>query len=323
MLELLETRTMLSVTWSNIGPSAILHGQVQGLGDDKVAGAVQAIAPYPDNANIIYIGTVNGGVWKTTNATEADPHWTPLTDGMPSLSIGDLALSPLNSQTIYAGTGKFSSASSDGGPGVGVYKSTNGGVSWTILGYNDFNGLSIDSIVPAAITGGQIVLAGTSDTQPTSDTPAKTRGGLFRSIDGGNTWLQLSGRFHPPGESSGVSYGLPDGPVSQIVRDPGDVTNLRFYAGLPGKGIFESDNGGIDWHGINGGIPLATVNGSNLVKLSVHSSPGHDVLDAAFEDTKVVTGVFQVTSPTSVNSWTSIPVSKGNYRFWRTVTIRT
>ena len=115
MLELLETRTMLAVTWSNVGPSAISHGQVQGLGDDKVAGAVQAIAPYPDNADIIYIGTVNGGIWKTTNATEANPHWTSLTDGMPSLSIGDLALSPLDPHTIYVGTGTFSSAGGQGG----------------------------------------------------------------------------------------------------------------------------------------------------------------------------------------------------------------
>src|SRR3954451_8656371 len=79
LMEPLEERTVFAVDWSNVGPSTIENGQVQNLGNNQVAGAVQAIAPYFNNADIIYIGTTNGGVFKTTNATAATPHWTPLT----------------------------------------------------------------------------------------------------------------------------------------------------------------------------------------------------------------------------------------------------
>ena len=133
VVECLEDRSLLAVTWSNVGPSVIYGGQVQGLGDNKVAGAVQAIAPDPSNADIIYIGTVNGGIWKTSNATSASLNWTPLTEDKPSLSIGDLAISPMDSNTIYADKGAFSSAGGDGGPGVGVYKSTDAGATWSTL----------------------------------------------------------------------------------------------------------------------------------------------------------------------------------------------
>ena len=66
------------------------HGAQHG----PVAGAVEVLAPDPSNPDILYAGTVNGGVWKTTNATAASPTWVPLTDRLPSLAISDLAFSP-------------------------------------------------------------------------------------------------------------------------------------------------------------------------------------------------------------------------------------
>ena len=59
--------------------------------DDPVAGAVEALAPHPTDKIVLYAGTVNGGVWKTTDAYDRDPVWVPLTDQYPSLSIGALA----------------------------------------------------------------------------------------------------------------------------------------------------------------------------------------------------------------------------------------
>jgi hypothetical protein len=78
-LELLEDRTVPS-TWIEQGPGPILGGGNVEIAGGPEAGAVQALAVDPTNANIVYAGTVNGGVWKTTNATAANPTWVPLTD---------------------------------------------------------------------------------------------------------------------------------------------------------------------------------------------------------------------------------------------------
>src|SRR5207249_759972 len=98
------TATLTGVpTWVEQGPGPITGGQTEGLNLDgsgtptnPVAGAVAVIAVHPTDANVFYIGAVNGGIWKTTNGTSANPTWTPLTDQMPSLSIGALAFSPID-----------------------------------------------------------------------------------------------------------------------------------------------------------------------------------------------------------------------------------
>ena len=77
--------------WVEQGPGPILNAQDEGLTNNPVAGAINAIVPI--SADIVFVGTVNGGVWKTSNATAATPTWTPLTDiQLPALSINSLAV---------------------------------------------------------------------------------------------------------------------------------------------------------------------------------------------------------------------------------------
>src|SRR5437588_2192504 len=83
-LEVLEDRTLPSITLTGVpnfipqGPGPTFNGQTEGLTNRPVTGAVNAIAPDPSNANRVFIGTVNGGIWMTNNATAASPSWTPL-----------------------------------------------------------------------------------------------------------------------------------------------------------------------------------------------------------------------------------------------------
>src|SRR5437588_13104650 len=80
--------------WIAQGPSPSTGGQSEGVaGGNPVSGAVQGIAPDPTNANTLYVATVNGGVWKTTNAQSVPPTWTPLTDtALPSNSMASIAV---------------------------------------------------------------------------------------------------------------------------------------------------------------------------------------------------------------------------------------
>src|SRR5262249_46992402 len=94
--------------WQAIGPAPKRSGvtQTNPPPPNEVSGAIHAIATHPTNANILYIGAVNGGIWKTTNATAARPNWVQLTDPQTSLSIGALDLDPIDTtaQTLVAGS---------------------------------------------------------------------------------------------------------------------------------------------------------------------------------------------------------------------------
>ena len=108
LTEPLEDRRVLA-TWVPMGPAPIINGQVENIApDNQVIGAAQAVVAHPSDANTVYIGAVNGGVWKTTNATGTNPTWTPLTDDLASLSIGDLEMDPTDPQTLLGGIGRAS-----------------------------------------------------------------------------------------------------------------------------------------------------------------------------------------------------------------------
>ena len=78
--------------WLPQGPGPTQNGQVENVApNNEVVGAIHTLAAHPTNPDILYAGAVNGGIWRTMNATAASPTWTPLTDDLRSLSIGALA----------------------------------------------------------------------------------------------------------------------------------------------------------------------------------------------------------------------------------------
>src|ERR1700680_3323371 len=127
--------SLQGTVWTPIGPSPILEGAAQ------VNGLVTTIAVNPNDANLFYIGTAGGGVWRTTDGGTT---WRPLLDHQLTLGIGEpsaLALEPNNADTLYVGTGQritFGTFNSGGfGPpdlSQGLFKSTDSGGSWIQLG---------------------------------------------------------------------------------------------------------------------------------------------------------------------------------------------
>jgi hypothetical protein len=278
--------------WAEQGPGPTLNAQTEGLPGNPVSGAVNAIAPDLVHPGTVYLGTVNGGVWKSINANTSSPNWTPLTDlQLPALSINSIAISPLNSSTIFAGTGSTSSDRSEGSPGFGVIRSTDGGTTWSILAASTFTGRSINSIVPTARTtgalAGQTVLAAT----------LFDGGGVYRSTNGGTSFARISG-----------SAGLPNAGVSSLVADP--TNSARLYAGVPAAfgagalaGVFRSDNAGVSWTAVNTGL---TGLGSSLrILLAVGRNTG--VVSAMLINTSgTLSGVFR--SANGGTTWTAMGV---------------
>jgi hypothetical protein len=136
---------VVPATFASIGPAGITTSHPNG----PRAGAINSFAVKPGNANVIWIGSVNGGVWKTTDATSSSPSWTPLTDHEASLSIGALALDPTdaNADTLVAGVGTTSSLSGGiGGPLTGILRTTDGGSHWTALGTDDLSSQDLSGV---------------------------------------------------------------------------------------------------------------------------------------------------------------------------------
>jgi hypothetical protein len=81
--------------WIDQGPAPTENGQVENVDpDNRVTGAIHTVLAHPTDANTLYIGAVNGGIWKTTDATSANPTWVPQTDALNSLSIGGNGVRP-------------------------------------------------------------------------------------------------------------------------------------------------------------------------------------------------------------------------------------
>jgi hypothetical protein len=278
--------------WAEQGPGPTLGGQTEGLPGNPVSGGVNAIAVDLAHPGTVYLATVNGGVWKSTNANTTAPNWVPLTDlKLPALSINSIAISPLNSSTIFAGTGSTSSDAYEGSPGFGVIRSTDGGVSWSILAGATFAGRRINSIVPLARTSGglagQVVLAST----------LFDGGGVFRSTNGGNNFVRISG-----------SNGLPNAGVSSVVADRSN--SARVYAAVPASyaaglpvGVFRSDNAGLSWTSVNTG--LTGLDTSLRVLLSVGRHTGV-VYAMVIGSSGAATGVFR--SANGGATWTAMGV---------------
>jgi hypothetical protein len=104
--------------WTSIGPTSILNGQPLSGGNTSVSGRVTAIVVDPTNANNVYLGTAQGGVWRSQDGGTS---WTPIFDGADSLAIGALALAPSDPSILYVGTGEFNGCG-DCFFGVGLYR---------------------------------------------------------------------------------------------------------------------------------------------------------------------------------------------------------
>jgi hypothetical protein len=268
--------------WVAEGPGPSTQGQVENITNREVVGAVNTVAPHPTDPNTVYLGAVNGGIWKTTNAMAASPTWQNQTDVEKSLSVGALEFDPTDAaaQTLVAGTGHFSSFLREGGALVGLLRTTNGGASWTLIAGGALNGLNISGVAPR---GSTIVISANT--------------GIWRSTDTGTTWTQISG-------SAGT--GLPAGLSFRLVGDPTNSARLFTNAGT--NGLYRSTDTGATWTKVSTAAMDTLILGANNIRIAVGTSNNTYVAIARFGQ---LAGVFR--SGDGGGTWTALdlPASGG------------
>jgi photosystem II stability/assembly factor-like uncharacterized protein len=209
-------------------------------------GRVVAVSGKPGSSTDFYFGAVGGGIWKTTDAGTV---WKPTFDKQGVASVGALTVSVSDPNVIYAGTGE-SDIRSDLATGDGVYKSTDGGETWTNIGLRDSRQISrilVDPKDPNVVYVGVLGHA---------YGPNEERG-VYKSTDGGATWKRVLDK--------GSIVGIAD------IAMATDRPNILFaatwnahrppwstYAPLegPGNGLYRSTDAGATWSQLSShGLP--------------------------------------------------------------------
>jgi photosystem II stability/assembly factor-like uncharacterized protein len=142
----------------------------QERGPDNIAGRTRSLLIDPTNPNLMFAGTVGGGIWKSTNGGTS---WSVVDDWFASLAIGCMAFDPNNPSVIYAGTGE-GFFNSDAIAGAGIYKSIDGGLTWSLMpGTSGFG--SVCRIAVSAANSNIILVS-------------SKYGGIRRTTNGGSSW---------------------------------------------------------------------------------------------------------------------------------------
>lgn len=232
--------------WKGLSPRS--------LGPAAMSGRITAIDVVANNHDIIFAGAASGGVWKSTSGGVT---WEPVFDKEKVLSIGAIAIQQSNPSVVWVGTGEGNPRNSLNG-GNGIYRSLDGGKTWSHLGLEKTRHIHRIIIDP---TNPQIVYVGVMGS-PWGDHPER---GVYKTIDGGVTWT----RILFTNERSGCG---------DLVMDPSNPNKLIagmwehrrqpwfFKSGGPGSGVHITWDGGKTWKKLSDkeGLPKGELGRSGL-----------------------------------------------------------
>ena len=233
------------LTWAEVGAAAVVQDMQWRLVGPFRGGRTRAVTGVPGQPHTFLTGAVDGGVWKTDDDGRT---WVPIFDAQPTQSIGAIAVAPSDPKIIYVASGEGLHRP-DLSVGNGIYRSNDGGESWTHLALDDSQQIPSIAVDPRDANRVYAAVLG----HPYG--PSAQRG-LYRSLDGGATWSKVLDQ----GQNTGASF---------IRIDPFDAQTL--YAGFwnarsgpwedknmfngPHGGLFKSTDGGDHWRPLTDGLP--------------------------------------------------------------------
>ncbi|MBS0382134.1 MAG: glycoside hydrolase [Proteobacteria bacterium] len=207
-------------------------------------GRGRAIAGVPSQPNVFYIGNDDGGVWKSTDYGNS---WHPIFDQEPTSSIGAIAVADSNPDVIYVGTGE-SNIRPDQATGMGMYKSTDAGKTWSFIGLKETQDIAAIAVDPK--NPDRVFAAAMGHVYG----PNAERG-IFRSLDGGKTWKKvLYVNEYTSGDDIEMDPANPDILYATLWQQQQAPWENGQFGGTDG-GIFKSTDGGNTWTKLTQGLP--------------------------------------------------------------------
>jgi hypothetical protein len=292
MMDYVQLDVDASVYWNPIGPAPLqiaVEQNYQGAGPDS--GEVTDIAIDPDGTTdqTIYIATNDGGIWKTG---DGGTMWSPTMDDLLGLSMGAVAIDPTSpsiARVIYAGTGNLYDGGREFAKGVGLYRSSDGGSTWSIVDGGPFATVFAGAYITAiAVIAQDRILVASSK-------------GLYLSIDGGQNFGSNSPSFDN-------AQPVVTSEVTCIVVD---ATNLNatkpdapIYIGVSGVGVLKSTDGGVTFTNLftaANGAPAAPIGNIEVAQ----SEQNPQVLFASVQVGADYTGLYR--SMNGGQQWTLLP----------------
>ncbi|HEU4564513.1 MAG TPA: hypothetical protein VFS05_07690 [Gemmatimonadaceae bacterium] len=224
----LDSATLAGMRWRPIGPA-------------NMSGRITDVEGIPSPSKTFYVAAAAGGIWKTTNAGTT---FRPVFDDQRCISMGDLAIAPSDTNVIYAGTGEEDSRNSIS-PGCGMFKSTDGGKTWTHVGLEKTGAIGRIIVHPTDPNTAYVAALG-QIWAPNAER------GLYKTTDGGKSW-QL------------VKFISDRAGFVDLAMDPRDPNVLYasswarqrgpyfLKSGGPGSALWKTTDGGKTWSEIKGG----------------------------------------------------------------------
>ena len=249
------------------------------IGPAITSGRISDFAFYPGGDHEFLVGVASGNLWKTDNGGIT---WTPLFDNEGSFAIGVVELDPNDSKTIWVGTGE-NNAQRSVAYGDGVYKSIDGGASWTNMGLKDSGHISQIWINPED----------SDDVLVAAQGPLWSSGGdrgLYRTTDGGATW----NRMLDIDEHTGVNEFVVDPRNSDVIVASSYQRRRHVWVlinGGPGSAIHRTTDGGETWNKVSAGLPS-----DHMGRIGLAGAPSDpDVIYAIIEANDEESGVYRTT----------------------------
>ncbi|MEO8026376.1 MAG: sialidase family protein [Bryobacteraceae bacterium] len=213
------------------------------IGPASMGGRVDDYAVVESNTNIVYAATASGGVFKTVNGGIS---WTPVFDDQAVSTIGDVTVSQSEPDVVWVGSGEGNNRQSSSW-GNGVYKSGDGGKTWTNMGLRDTHHIPRILIHPSRTNVVYVAAQGHL-------WGANEERGVFKTTDGGKTWSKVL----YINEDTGVTD------IAMDVNNPDTIyaaayqrrrTAFGMNGGGPGSGIYRTTDGGLTWKKLTNGLP--------------------------------------------------------------------
>jgi hypothetical protein len=194
-------------------------GSWQQLGPGNIGGRVRAILINPTMPATMYAAGVAGGIWMSTTAGVS---WAPIGDLLANIAVNSLAMDPANSNIIYAGTGE-GNFNGDAVRGAGMFKTTDGGSSWTQLASTANSSFYYVNSIVISPNNHLRLYAG-------------TRSGVWRSTDGGASWTQVL--VAPPGDSGCMYLSIRiDQTADYVFASVGNFNQATIYRNTDAAGV--------------------------------------------------------------------------------------